>query len=117
MGAACDDGDANTSNDTYDANCNCVGVGACESFNATYEGEVLNILKATCAYEGCHPTYLVFDSLKVKTDSGKFEQKVLDPNADLPMPPAYAPEDKPKSLTNEQLQVLRCWKDAGYPEN
>ena len=119
MGSTCDDGDAETTNDAYDANCNCVGLSmaTCQTLNATYEGEVLNILTATCAYQGCHPSYLVYDSLKIRTDNGKFEQKVLNPNADLPMPPAYTPDDKPKSLTTEQLQVLECWKDAGYPKN
>jgi len=117
IGTACDDGNPNTSNEKYDANCNCVSTDACETLNATYEGDVLNILTATCAYEGCHPTYLVYDSLKVKIDNGKFEEKVLDPNAELPMPPAYAPEGKPKSLTDEQLQVLQCWKDGGYLKN
>lgn len=119
MGSACDDGNADTVNDVYDANCNCAGitVEVCESLNATYDGEVLNIIKATCNYETCHTTYLVYDSLKAKIDSGKFEERVFNPNTDKPMPPAYAPEGRPKSLTDEQLEVLRCWKDAGYPEN
>lgn len=117
VGSACDDGNANTMNDTYDANCNCIGVVGCETLNATFEGEVLNILKTTCAYEGCHTTYLVYDSLKIRTDNGKFEEKVLNPDADLPMPPARVPEGKPKNLTDEQLQILQCWKDIGYPKN
>ncbi len=119
IGNACDDGNADTVNDVYDVNCNCAGLTEdfCESLNATYEGEVLNILNLACSYDGCHPIYMVYDSLKVRIESGRFEAKVLDPNAEQPMPPAYAPEDKPRSLTDEQLEVFRCWKDAGYPEN
>jgi len=117
MGMACDDNDPDTTDDVFDADCNCIGTKTCETLNATYDGEVLNILKTTCAYEGCHPAYLEYAAIKEKADSGKFEEKVLDSNAKLPMPPAYAPEDKPKSLTNEQLQILTCWMEAGYPEN
>jgi len=117
IGSACDDGNADTTIDKYDTDCNCVGFETCETLNATYEGEVLNILKTTCAYEGCHINYLVYDSLKIRTDNGKFEEKVLNPNTGPLMPPATVPEDKPISLTNEQLQVLQCWKDGGYQKN
>jgi len=119
IGTPCDDGDPNTENDVYNASCECVGgeVDLCADVDATYNGDVLSIIEMTCGYQPCHTGYLTYDSLKIKIDEGKFEAKVLDPNAELPMPPAFVPEDKPASLTDEQLFILNCWKDAGYPQN
>jgi len=114
----CDDNDPDTTDDVLDENCNCAGTEKCATLNATYDGEVLNILTVTCAYEGCHIDYLEYAAIKEKADNGTFEARVLDPNADVPMPPAgLVPDDKPKSLTDEQLQILTCWMEAGYPEN
>lgn len=119
MGMPCDDNDPDTTNDIYDANCNCIGIETCETLSATFDGEVLNILEATCAYEGCHPNYLEYATIKEKTDSGAFQARVLDrdTSAGRPMPPPDVPDDKPKNLTTEQLQILTCWMEAGYPEN
>jgi hypothetical protein len=32
------------------------------------------------------------------------------------MPPDYAPEGRPRDLTQEQLDLIECWLDSGYPE-
>ena len=92
----------------------------CDQYTATYDGDVKEIINNSCAYSGCHVAnfpngnFENFDSLKTYLDDGKFEDRVLVLKN---MPPQYAPDDKPKELTDEQLEILTCWKDAGYPEN
>jgi len=92
----------------------------CDQHTATYDGDVKEIINSSCAYAGCHVdnfasgNFTTYDGMKTHLDDGKFEDRVLILKN---MPPDYAPEDKPSELTAEQLEILTCWKDAGYPEN
>ncbi len=100
---------------------------ACADIDATFDGDVIGVLSVTCSYDACHGAasmfgqkdYNVFSNLQPFLEDGSFEKRVLNGgDADNPvMPPPYAPEGNPKELTEEQLQILMCWKEAGYPEN
>lgn len=101
----------------------------CETFTATYNGDVKAIIDSSCAYSGCHSggstansfipigsnDFTTFASLKPGLDSGVFNARALVARN---MPPsANVPAGFPTELTPEQLEILTCWHNAGYPEN
>lgn len=88
----------------------------------TYEQDVRPIIEATCAYSGCHlggapGVYNSYDGLLQDLEDGSFRDRVVtqreDPN--VGMPPNYAPADRPEDLTEEELGIIRCWLEAGFP--
>ncbi len=95
----------------------------CDDHVATYDGDVKEVINNSCAYSGCHNAdndfgladYSTFDKLMAILDNDKFEERVLTAKN---MPPAsLVPEGRPAELTAEQLELLTCWKDAGFPES
>jgi len=104
-------------------------VEACDNIDATFDGDVQAIISNSCAYSGCHSgadsntfipegsrDYTTYTGIKGSLDSGKFNTRAL---VTMNMPPAaeFIPEGSPLSLTESELEILNCWKDAGYPEN
>ena len=100
----------------------------CDSFTATYNGDVKAIIDASCAYSGCHAgganananiplgsnDFTTYASLKPGLDVGGFNARAL---VAMDMPPAASvPAGSPTELTAEQLEILTCWHNAGYPE-
>lgn len=90
----------------------------------TYDQEIRPIIEATCAYSGCHlggapGLYNNYAGMLPNLESGIFEERTIDLRADpsVGMPPDYAPADRPRDLTPEELQLIECWLAAGYPEN
>lgn len=94
----------------------------------TYNGNVKAIIDAACAYSGCHSggdagmfvpdgskDYTTYDGLLNNLTTGKFKDRTLD---SLDMPPAnFVPEGFPTELTQEELDILTCWVENGFPEN
>lgn len=102
-------------------------VAACEIDTPTYSLEVQPIMDATCAYSGCHLSnpsapgnFDTYGGLQFYLDNNinTFRQRIIFQRDDprLGMPPNDAPDDRPIDLTEEQLTILECWLDAGYPE-
>ena len=42
---------------------------------------------------------------------------VLAEDPDSGMPPNWDTNPGPVDLTEEQLEIFRCWVNSGYPEN
>jgi len=93
-------------------------MGVCDTINATYNGDVKAIINGSCAVVGCHDgdgnyvpagseNFTTFDGLMENLDNGNFNTEVLINNT---MPPGVALEDS-------DIEILQCWKDAGFPEN
>ncbi len=89
----------------------------------TYVNEVKPIIERNCAYSGCHlggapGLYDSYEGVLPNLESGIFRQRVIDVRADptIGMPPEYAPADRPIALTEEELQIISCWLDAGFPQ-
>lgn len=83
----------------------------------TFSGEVQTLINATCAYSGCHvggiglPDFRSYEGLVATIENGRFQQRVLE---QMSMPPSNA--QGPTSLTEEELHLLSCWIEQGYPE-
>lgn len=95
----------------------------CDGVMPTYEADVREIVERTCAYSGCHlggapGIYDSYSGLLPNLESGLFRQRVIerrdDPTAG--MPPNYAPTDRAQDLTEDELMIITCWLDAGFPE-
>lgn len=89
----------------------------CDNTGYTFLNEVKPIIDATCAYEGCHNgspaapgNYLSYDGM-VSSFNGLFQERTLIKRN---MPPSYATGQT--SLTQEQIDILECWKEDGFPE-
>ena len=98
-------------------------VAGCDDATLSYSSTIAGIIENSCAYSGCHldsapGTYDSYQGLFGILNSGSFRERVItlrdDPN--LGMPPDNAPLDRPKNLTTEELQLIQCWLEAGYPE-
>lgn len=85
----------------------------------TYENQIEPLIAKSCAYAGCHVTgfasgdFSTYESMTSFLDDGKFETRVL---GSMDMPPSYAPEGKPKSLTAEEVKLIECWKANDYAQ-
>lgn len=96
---------------------------------ATWDVDVQPIVAATCSYSGCHSggtsanaflpqesnDYTSYTAIKSSLDNGKFKLRALV-NKDMPNA-MFVPAGQPTALTQEQLDILQCWADAGYPES
>lgn len=96
----------------------------CDDIPPVWNGEVKEIIELTCAYVGCHVggngvpgNYTSYGGISTALTRGTFEERTfeLKDNPVFGMPPDDA--DGPKDLTAEQLNILSCWMEAGFPEN
>jgi len=94
----------------------------CDDVMPTYVVDIEPIIQQSCAYSGCHlgtapGIYTSYEGVVAQVESGSFRERVItmqeDPN--LGMPPNYAPGDRPADLTADELRLIECWLDAGFP--
>ena len=97
---------------------------ACSGEILTYEADVRAIIDQSCAYSGCHlggapGRYNDYAGLRAALDNGEFRERVVTRGANptFGMPPNYAPDNRPKDLTPQQLEIITCWLEAGHPES
>jgi hypothetical protein len=92
---------------------------SCENIVTSYELNIRQIVDNTCAYSGCHPEYTDYQGILPVLEDGSFRTRVLKLRADanLGMPPDYAPDNRPKELSAEQISLITCWLANDYPEN
>ncbi len=84
----------------------------------TYESDIEAILNNTCAYTGCHAggapgNFASYAGVSDYIEGDEIERRVL---VQRNMPPNYATQG-PTSLTEEEIELFKCWVEAGYPEN
>lgn len=83
----------------------------CDTVEATYNASVKAIIDSKCAVSSCHggpqqPNLTDFNA--VNTNSDRISVRALDQQT---MPPASMP-----ALTNDEIDILNCWREAGFPE-
>ncbi|HHM20865.1 MAG TPA: hypothetical protein ENJ20_02475 [Bacteroidetes bacterium] len=102
----------------------------CDNLFPTYSQDVKTIIDESCAYSGCHDgaggigpfNYTDYKTLSdyLDTKMAVFRDRVFDQKEDpvIGMPPDQSvyPESFKDDLTEQELEVLRCWLDSGYPE-
>ena len=98
-------------------------MGDCENLDVTYVSLIKPIIDESCAYSTCHldtapGTFNSYAGLLPALENGEFRNRVINLKDDptLGMPPAFSPADRPSSLTEEQLNLIRCWLDNNFPE-
>ncbi len=90
----------------------------CET-EVTYTADVKSIIDNSCAYAGCHINgaapgdFSSYEGLEVFKEGDEFRRRTLEI---MNMPPNYAPADRPKSLTEEELELINCWVQNDYKE-
>lgn len=84
---------------------------ACDTLPAAYNDAVKTVLENNCTLSGCHGSGALNGDFSSYGNLQGYEasihaRTVVQQN----MPPSG-------SLSEEELQILECWKAAGYPEN
>lgn len=81
---------------------------------ASYSVDILPIVQTSCT-PGCHEPggvgpgdFNEYDDLKDKVDDGQLESRVVV-NMNMPPPPG--------SLTNDEIDLIKCWIDNGGQNN
>lgn len=95
----------------------------CDTLVATYDTNVKDIIDQSCAYSGCHidaatGNYLTYEGMLSRLQSGAVRNRVIGLRDDPTngMPPNYAPAGRPQDLTQEELEIMQCWLDSGFPK-
>lgn len=84
----------------------------------SYSIQVKEIIDETCAYSGCHDSagnapgdFTSYNRMESFLTDNLFESRTLNQRD---MPPNYS--TGPKSLTQEQIDMLVCWMDNNYKD-
>lgn len=86
----------------------------CDGSNLTYSSGISAIINSNCNNSGCHNSgssngdYTSYVGLKGTLTNGNFNSRVLN-RQDMPKGSA--------TLSETQLNQLKCWVNNGYPEN
>lgn len=95
----------------------------CGALVPTYNNEIKTIIDQSCAFSGCHldnapGQFDTYAGLIPTLENSKFMTRVIieRANGTVGMPPDFTPEGRPKDLTNEQIELIDCWLQAGFPE-
>lgn len=88
----------------------------CDSLAPTYTGHIKSILDGNCA--PCHTSFTTaginvatYTSAKAAAGQAIFMSAIRHEGGAPPMP-----KDAPK-LSSEQIQLISCWIENGFPEN
>ncbi len=83
----------------------------------TYTTSVTAVVNAKCAIPSCHVAnfgsgdFTTYAGLNAKVTGGQFNNRVFVQGN---MPPTYSANGP---LTTTELEILRCWYNAGAPNN
>ena len=82
----------------------------CDPGTISYQRDVIPILKVVCVI--CHPNFLPYANISGSIEMGSFAYRTFDLKD---MPPTNTLG--PKALTKEELEIIKCWVESGYPNN
>ncbi len=77
----------------------------CDGSSPTYDADIKSIIDQNCV--SCHGNYTTYAGLSGDFSNGKFEKEVLT-NQTMP---------ESGSLSEAQLNKIKCWVENGFPEN
>jgi hypothetical protein len=96
---------------TFSCNKTTTFVPVCDGSSPTYDADVASIIQQKCLQ--CHGVgssngdFSTYSGLSVVTANGTFESEVLT-NQTMP---------QTGSLSEAQLNQIKCWVENGFPEN
>lgn len=97
--------------------------GDCDNVTATYSTDIQPIIEQTCAYSSCHlgaapGVYDSYAGILPVLESGEFRNRVIDMRSDpvVGMPPDDVPSGRRSDLTPDEIDLINCWLEAGFPE-
>jgi len=85
----------------------------------TYNEHMRPIMNASCGYTGCHlggsapGDFSNYEGIAKFISGDLIENRVTIARD---MPPVYATQG-PTMLTEDEIELFKCWIQAGYPEN
>ena len=85
----------------------------------TYDEHMRPLINASCGYSGCHlggaapGDFTNYGGIAKLINNGQIESRVVIARN---MPPSNATQG-PSVLTEEEIELFKCWIQAGYPEN
>ncbi len=100
----------------------------CDSLMATYNTNLKDIIDASCAYTGCHDGGGTNGELGdfgsyggMQPFFGTVQDRVVnlrsDPSVGMPPDRSVYGESQKDNLTDLELDIFKCWINAGFPEN
>lgn len=95
-----------------------VASGECADI-VSYSQDIRPIIEASCKTglgpgTGCHDAWIdEYSSIQDKILSGTWQNEVFNLKTMPQIPNSFDID----SLSEEALQIMRCWIDQGYPEN
>ncbi len=91
-------------------------ISPCENADAKYGQDIAPLVATRCALSGCHNgdsisvgNFNNYAEIKLRVDNGQFKSTVIDSRS---MPPVNKP-----ALSGDEFNKLKCWFDAGAPNN
>ncbi|MCB0694892.1 MAG: hypothetical protein R2787_05985 [Saprospiraceae bacterium] len=86
----------------------------------SYAVDIFPLIDETCNYAGCHAgAYDTYEGIEPKLQSGLLVDRVFQRMSDpaLRMPPSKSvyPNVQRETLTQEELDLIQCWVNQGYP--
>ncbi|OJJ16593.1 hypothetical protein BKI52_32270 [marine bacterium AO1-C] len=97
------------------------GTGCTNTLNITVDltdetslaNDVAPIIQTNCAISGCHVSGAQNPNLSDKANIIDRAERILARTSERTMPPSSSG----KSLTAQQIELIRCWVDAGAKDN
>ena len=87
----------------------------CEELSVSYKNDLLPIIESKCSLASCHDIafkwgdFDTYEDLKERADNGQLWLRISVTGS---MPPAGNPK-----LTNEELELFKCWLNDGALNN
>jgi hypothetical protein len=85
----------------------------CSKINAAYAASIKPLVEANCLSSGCHNSnstngdFTTYEGLKSVADKGALKARIVDQKN---MPPG-------KSLSQDDINKVKCWLESGSPNN
>ena len=95
----------------------------------TYENQIKPIIDSSCSYSGCHDAgsgigplnYTIYEGMLPHLTNGSFRDRVILQKDDIikGMPPDTVtwPQSIKTELSDEELDMIACWLEGGFPKN
>ncbi|MEO9533743.1 MAG: hypothetical protein ABJG68_02005 [Crocinitomicaceae bacterium] len=88
-------------------------------FVVSYATDIRPIIESSCKTQagpgtGCHDAWIdEYENIQTKLDAGAIQDRVFNQKNMPYMPNSFGID----SLTSDELEIMQCWIDQGYPEN